>query len=143
MEPVKKAIGFDVSSFNAREDTSKAQRMELLHPVTKQPTGTFLFVLGDESDAVRNHVRRELAVTQREIAKAKRQGRELIPTLDELDEDETKSAMVRVVGWENMLRNGEQLEFTEQHLRETLEVHKWMRPQIRAFAGELGNFVHG
>lgn len=133
--------GFDINSLDVAADSSVGFEFEVTHPHTGKPIGGFFTVVGDESDIVRNHIRVKLAELRMLQQAAKRRNEEYESTFDDFDRDATESATVRVVGWRGWLDNGQPIPFSPEAVKTLLEKHKWMRKQIMAKAGDLGNFI--
>jgi hypothetical protein len=59
-------------------------------------------VLGKHADAVQAHMKKWFAKLQRDEAMAKKRGKDNEVDIDELRDQNIASAVVRVVGWENV-----------------------------------------
>ena len=77
-----KTSTIDLASISAKAACNKGYELELTHPVSLEPLGVFIRVVGRESDAFQGHVRKRANARLREQFAAQQRGRkEDAPTL--------------------------------------------------------------
>lgn len=144
-----KAINFDSLDTAAASETP--YEVELVHPATKEPLGVFVSVVGPESAAFKNRIRREVNAERRRGFEMQRKGKTAEPKTLEEDETDTISMVADLMrGWRTVLDGKseavifwgtEKLEFNEANAVRWLTHFAWVRPQINEAAGDVGNFL--
>ncbi len=144
-----KAIDFE--SLDTEAASEKPQELELVHPGTKKPLGVFLSLLGPDSKAFKDRLRKEVNRDRTREFKAQRGGKGIEPKM--LEEDEALGIALTadlVKGWrtvtdgksENVIIwKGEKLDFTPDNLTRWLNAFQWVIGQINEFTKELENFL--
>lgn len=144
------AIDFDTLDTAAASE--KTFEFELVHPGTKKPLGVFLGVIGPESKAFKDRVRREVNRDRRKAFEATRKNKGAVePNTIEEDEASGVSMIADLVkSWrtvtdgksENVIIwKGEKLPFTSDNLTRWLANFQWVIPQINDVTNEIGNFL--
>lgn len=145
-----KSIDFD--SLDTIAASEKPFEFELTHPANKKPLGVFLSVLGPESKAFKERVRREINRDRRREFEAQRNPRKAFEP-NTLEEDEAFGISLiadLVKGWrtvtdgksENVIIwKSEKIEFAPDNLTRWLAAFPWVIPQINEVTNELGNFL--
>ena len=134
---------FDLSALDTKSAAENAHEFELTHLVTGAPLGVFFSVVGDDSQAVRELSIKALHKMQRSKSQAEKRGKTFEFTLDEIEAATADSATARVVGWRNVVLNGEALAFNESNARMVFTQYPWIGEQVISESKELGNFVKG
>lgn len=118
----------DVLSFDAVKDAEIPTEVELKHD-SGEFTGLTLLVLGSKSDVVTKHAKQEFRKLQAKESQAKKRGKESEPMdIDELEEANIQSTLVRVVGWK-----GAKQEFDKELLRQAIKRNPhWIRQVLDA-----------
>ncbi len=135
--------------------------LELLHPVTDEPTGLFVKLISDQTDVVRkaradqaNEMLKKTFEQQRRAKDAK------APTVDDIDRRTAKLLATATVGWFEKVpgKPGEAdkivdgLPFGDSRLLFTPAEaeriyasagYEWMRKQVDDAVGDLTNFTKG
>lgn len=115
-------------------DQERGRELELVHPVTGEPTGLRFRVAGPDSET-QNRARLRLADDLAEMADA--DGR----VSAEQREKARNACLARcLLGWE-IVEDGERLAFTHRNAIRLLGMASWMRAQIDAFAGDRRAFM--
>lgn len=145
----KEATDFD--SLDSGAACEKSYEFELLHPTTDKPLGVFVSVLGPESGAFKNRVRKEVNRDRRRTFEAQRKGKNVEPQLLEEDEEFGVSLLTEVVtGWRTVKDGksepviywkGEKLEFSKDNVGRWLMHFPWARKQISDESSKLENFL--
>lgn len=146
---MSKAIDFD--SLDTGSASEKPHEFELTHPASKKPLGVFLNVLGPESRAHKEKVKRQINRDRMREFQAVRNPRKAEPSTFEEDEAfglELTAELVK--GWRTVTEGkseqvivwkGEKLDFNEDNLTRWLSNFQWVIPQINEFTNDLGNFL--
>ena len=106
----------DINAFNAVAESE--QGFDLMMKATDgTDTGVIFTIIGRYSDSVQKWSKKVFAEYQQEINLAKRKGKEPPEkSIDELREQNTEGAMVRVIGWKNVKQ-----EFSHDLLKQVLK----------------------
>lgn len=137
-----KKSALDLSALDTVAACDKGARIELRHPVTNEPLGVFITVLGKDSQAFRDHLRASINERLRREALAKRRGRDLEPMTVEVGEAEGIDLLVVcTVGWEGVTYKGQPLEFNVPNARTLYADLPWVRKQVDEAIGDLENFM--
>jgi len=132
----------DLDTTNVNKQSEEGYELEVLHPVTNEPTGAKITVRGEQSATVRNFSKRKYNEYKQREAQAKRRGREVEDlTLDEAEELAVESAVIRVISWEGIGASGKPLAFTPENATAVLKEHAWIRDQIVEASQNLANFL--
>lgn len=123
-------------------DKQKAfYRFELVHPVTGEGLGTYMSVVGAQSDKARQFVDKQLRREHlRELENAKSR-RPHIKTLAELQQESRELAISRLTAWENVQWENKPLEFNEENAELLLTHCHWIIDQILEHSNDLGKFL--
>lgn len=137
-----KTANLDLSSLDTVAACDKGAKIELRHPVTNEPLGVFITVLGRDSQAFRDHMRTAINDRLRRESVAKRRGRE--PDLMTVEVGEAEAIdllVVCTVGWEGVTYKGQPLEFSVPNAKTLYADLPWVRSQVDAAIGDLENFM--
>jgi hypothetical protein len=143
---MSKTDNFDLASLDAKAACEKGYELELRHPVSNVPLGVFITVVGSESDAFQDHVRRKANERLRQDFAAQRKGKENVPTVEQAEKDGIDLIVACVTGWrtggERVIQLGpDKLECTEANARTVFTSLRWARDQVAEAIGDLGNFM--
>jgi hypothetical protein len=143
------AIDFD--TLDTAAACEKPYEFELVHPQTKAPLGVFVSVVGPESAAFKNKIRRQINQERRKAFEAQRKGKGVEPSTIEEDEAETVNLVAELVkGWRTVKDGksepviywkGDKLPFSAESVSRWLTHFPWVREQINEASGDLGNFL--
>lgn len=141
----------DFDTLDAGIASENPYEFELVHPASKEPLGVFISVVGPESAAFKNRVRREINRDRRRAFEAQRKNKPTEPNTIEEDEEFSISLVVDLVtGWRTVKDGksepviywkGEKLEFNPDNLAKWLTHFAWVRVQVNEAASDLGNFL--
>ena len=133
-------MGFDLVKHNFSESAAEGFSFELKLP-TGAPTGTKLTVLGEMSPTVKLYSRKKFAEYQQRQATLRRKGKEDEQiSLEEAEEIAVENALVRLVGWSDLLEDGKEVKFSKEKARELLTNHSWIRDQVISESQDVLNF---
>lgn len=135
----------DLAKLNVAEAAEAGYKMQLVHPVTREPfKGVYITVRGDDSKTVQGWIRGIVTRRQMEEAAARRRGKEAEPmTIAEAEEQAAEGAAKRIIGWENIGRDGKLIEFSFEAAKSLCAENPWIRDQVLEASKDLGNFVKG
>lgn len=145
---------FNLAELNTAELCEAVHELELLHPVTNDPTGLFIAHKGrDAKDVLAVSRKQGNAMLARDF-KAKRQGKDEAPiTIEEGTATTVEIAVAATVGWFTKDEKGNKVDglpFGETRLMFTPEEARrlyndpgfaWALRQLNEAAGDLGNFA--
>ena len=131
---------FDLSKHNFSEAAAEGYSFELKLP-TGVPSGTKFTVLGELSPAIKAYTRKKFAEYQQRQVMLKRKGKEDEQmSLEEAEEIAVENALVRLVGWKDLLEDGKEVKFSKEKAREILTAHSWIREQVITESQDVLNF---
>ena len=139
---------FDLADLDLAEKAETPFEFELEHPETKDGLGVFVSVIGSESRTFLDYVRQEGNRARKRAFEAQRKGKAEEPMSVEDQESAILNAVaVCVVKWRTgndpwLVWSGEKLECTRDNVVKVLRSFRWMRDQINAATGDVGNFLH-
>lgn len=144
------AIDFD--SLDTGIASEKPHEFELVHPGNKKPLGVFLNVLGPDSKAHKERLRRQLNRDRRKEFEAARKNKGAVEP-STFEEDEAFGVDLfadLIVGWRTVtdgksepviVWKGEKLDFNRDNLVRWVAHFQWVIPQIKDVTDDLGNFL--
>lgn len=148
----KANAGFDLGSIDTIQACNKAAEIEILHPVTRAPTGVLISVLGKDSDVYRSLVRGFADEKLRQQAV----GRGDIATLEKMEKQNNDALAAVTTGWRTVERNdkgeivnekpritlsGEELEFSQANALRVYQRIIPVREQVAEAVNNLENFM--
>ena len=145
----------DLAELDTREACNKPFHLELLKPVTDQPLGVFIPVLGKDSDAVQEHVRTTVNTQIRKESFAQQRGKKPAPaTVEQGESEQVELLSVAIFGsgepWyvkdgdkitPGLPYRGQVLDWTVANIRTVLKEQAWIRRQVDEALGNLENFI--
>lgn len=143
---MSKTNTLDLASISAKAACNKGFELELTHPVSFEPLGVFISVVGRESDAFQGHVRKRANAKMREQFQAQRNGRaNEVPTVEQIEAEAIDLLVACTTGWRTgdvpvIEWAGEKLDFTDGNVRR-IYGETWIRAQVDEAIGDLGNFM--
>ncbi|RKI09711.1 hypothetical protein D7Y15_23330 [Corallococcus sp. AB030] len=128
------ASGFDLSSL-IRHDTLT---VDILHPVTGQPTGMQVEVASADSPRYREATR---AIIEKATASAPRASRRARPeTPRDMEADALELLVACTVSWTGVLEGVAQVPLTPDSARRLFTVHPWLRRQVDEAVQDRASF---
>ena len=141
-EPKAKTKSVDLASLDLTAAAEKGFDLELLHPVTKEPLGTFISIVGKDSATFRNHVRKTGNERLRKQAANQRRGAEVeVPTIEKIEADAVELLAVCTTGWRNLNFRGVELPFSTVNAKVIYTELPWIREQVDQAIGDVENFM--
>lgn len=134
---------FDFAALDYGSACEVPYEFEITHPDTGEGLNAFISVIGTESGAFKNAVRKMANARRLREFENERKGKNA-PVLIEEDEKATLDLVCAcVVGWRNIIVGGKELEFNTDNLRSFLTQFDWVRGQIDKASTDMGNFTKG
>ena len=112
----------------------------LQHPITGDDLDGVIRVRGDKSRAVQQFSRKRITEMQKRERIQKGKGKDNDLTIEELEAMAVESAIVRVISWKNIKKDGEELPFTKENAEVVFKEYDWIRQQVMEASEELKNF---
>lgn len=148
VEAPKPAGPIDIGSLDTGAASDKGSRIELLHPVSKEPVGLGFTVLGKHSQTFRDIVKERINKTVREQSMAAQRGKPAKLKTAEVAEAEAVELLAAcTTGWDSgegedyWLINGDKLSFNHANAITVYTQFLWIREQVDAAIGDLENFM--
>lgn len=124
----------EISQLFTAESHENGSWVEIVNPIDGNPTDIKFLVAGIDSKCYRGTIRRILKNA-------------LDSKVDNVsvDEDETAISILTecTLGWEGVLKNGEEWEFSKANIRAVYEQSPDIRRQVEEFIGNRVNFIKG
>lgn len=122
--------------------SSEAVEMQLSNPVTNEPMfvdekPVALLMVGMDSEEWRKADRK---ITNRRL-KVQKGGRNVKITAEELEFENQEKTLACVVGFKNIIVNGQPLEFSTENVRELFKNLPWLKRQAEDFIYDEANFI--
>lgn len=112
----------------------------LQHPINGEDLDGVIRVRGDKSRAVQQFSRKRITEMQKRERIQKGKGKDTDLTIEELEAMAVESAIVRVISWKNIKKDGEELPFTKENAEVVFKEYDWIRQQVMEASEELRNF---
>lgn len=112
----------------------------LQHPINGEDLDGVIRVRGDKSRAVQQFSRKRITEMQKRERMLKGKGKDENLTIEELEAMAVESAIVRVISWKNIKKDGEELPFTKENAEVVFKEYDWIRQQVMEASEELKNF---
>lgn len=132
-------MAFDIVTQNFSDSAEAGYTFNLILP-TGEDSGAKLTILGELSQTVKNYSRKKVKEFQLQQQTAKRKGKDVDPSIEELEEMAVEGALVRLVGWEGITEKGKEVLFSKEKAKEILTTHPWIREAIIDESGDVTNF---
>lgn len=129
----------DLTTLDTRSAANEGAVIEILHPITEQPVGVQIVILGADSDAYQTALRQQQDSRMRRLQRRNA----LSLTLEEIEESQLDLLVACVKDWSGVVMAGKELACTPENVREVL-AHpglRWIREQIDRAIGDRANFL--
>lgn len=152
---VKPKGAFDLSALDTATPCDAGAEIEILHPVTREPTGILITIYGKDSDVFREITRKTINQRIKQDAMDARRGKPAaIRTLEEIERENVEMFAACTKSWRTRLGDGSyeenQLTLFGEKLACTVPnaIRVYSDPRLRTVyeqvnegIGELGNFI--
>jgi hypothetical protein len=133
---------FDIAELDTTKACDRGAEMELVHPVTAEPLGIFITILGKDSTVFREHIREAVNDKLRREQIARKRGKDLEPdTVEKSEQESIELLTLCTKGWRNMVMGGHELEFTPANVRKVYSEYPWIRKQVDEGIANLELFM--
>lgn len=129
----------DLSSLDLEGSAAKGAELELLHPITDEPLGIFITVMGARSNAFKRAIDRlnaEQLDTRRPQSKRK-------VTIEAVEARSSQALAAVTIAWRNVVFEGEALDCNPKNAEMLYSQRPWIREQVDEFVGDAKNFWTG
>ena len=123
----------DFDSVLTVEDHEDGAEMNIINPITNEPTDAFILVMGPDSREFRKAQRLALI----KYLRKKESGDD-----DSYDED-LEQILAVVKGWRGITKDGKELEFNKKECRKLFVNSPMIFDQVNRFVGNRRNFIKG
>jgi hypothetical protein len=150
----------DLASLDSTTASDAGARIPILHPISKEPIGIFVNILGKHSTLFRELVRDRINKRIQQESLASKRGKTLDPRTAEQVESEALEMLVAcTTGWETEIYEGEGKERKVKEVKPTIKFDGkdlgfnpsngllvysrmiWLREQVDNAIGDLENFI--
>ena len=139
---MSKANAIDLSSLDTAAACEKGFELELVHPITKEPLGSFITVVGKDSPTFEEFNRKRANESLRKNFQRQRRGKDAdAPTVEEIEREAISLLVACTKEFRNVIYKGAVLPFNEENARTLYAEQKWVRAQVDEAIGELENFM--
>jgi hypothetical protein len=139
---MSKTKRIDLASLDTAAACDKGFELELKHPITHEPIGAFISVVGKDSKTFDDFVRRQSNDRLRRSFQNQRRGKDAeAPTVEQIEADAISLLVACTIGWREIELNGAELPFNEANARKLYTEQKWVRSQVDEAIGDIENFM--
>lgn len=138
----------DLSSLDTATASEAGATIPILHPISKEPIGINITVLGKHSATFRELVRERINKRMKQESMASRRGKQLEPrTAEEVERDALEMLVACTLGWNSgegknyITFKGNKLEFNPVNALTVYSGLIWLREQVDEAIGDLENFI--
>jgi hypothetical protein len=136
---------FDLAGLDTVKASNEGAEIELKHPVTNEPIGAFITVVGKDGDTYREFQRKKFNEYLRAEAVARAKGKtgQVNKSAEDYEDDMLTLLVSCTKAWRNIVFEGNNLPFTAENIRRLYKNVPWVRDQVNDAIGDLGNFLKG
>lgn len=137
----KETNAIDLSSLDTAAACAKGFELELVHPITKEPLGSFITVVGKDSPTFDSFVKRQSNERLRKQFQNNRRGKDAeAPTVEQIESDAISLLAACTTAFRNVSYKGSILTFSEDNARLLYTEQKWVRAQVDEAVGDVELF---
>ncbi len=110
---------------------------------TGETTDVFITVRGEQSKTVKQYARRKFNEYTSKVQQLKRKGKdadELMYDLDQAEESNVESGVIRTISWRGLQKGGVDLVFTPETATAVYKEHPWILEQVLEESKSVFNF---
>lgn len=116
--------------------------IELLHPVTNEPTGMFVSVVGRDSTVFQGLIAKAADAERRRVFAAQKRGKVAEPKpYADSQREAVEMLAAATKGWRNVVLDGAELEFSEANAIKFYSKRPAFKTQIDEAIANLENFI--
>ena len=113
----------DLKDLDVVAAANRGADVELVHPITREPLGSTITILGRDSDEYRAAV----AEQARKRAQSRNKG---AISFTEVDDGALDILAACTTGWSGIVENGEPVQFSPAEARRIYKKYPWIREQV-------------
>ena len=129
----------ELNSVDLAAQAAVGYPLQLVHPATGEKLDGIITIRGDESKEVQAYNRRRFMEMQKRERMNKSKNNDF--TAAELEDLAVENAIVRVIGWKNIKKDGKDLDFNRENADMVLRDYPWIRKQVTEAAEDLSLFL--
>jgi hypothetical protein len=133
-------MAFDIIKQDFSKSAQQGYEFELLLP-EGTASGAYFTILGEMAPDVQNFIKRNVNEQIRKERLPKKNGREEIPTIEDIYEKNVEAALIRLISWRGIQENGKDVPFSKEKAAEIMAKHNWIAPQILEESNKVENFT--
>lgn len=130
----------ELSGLNLAAMAEEGYDLQLTHPVTHEKLDGVVRIRGDKSKVVQAYARKRFNELQKRERVQKGKNQDTSLNIEELEDMNIESAVIRVISWKNIKKDGQELPFTKENATQVFKDYDWIRAQIMEASEELLNF---
>lgn len=131
--------GFDLSSLDVVSAANTGVEVDLLHPVTNEPIGMKIKVIGRDSDEFR---RLSNAQSRRRVNKMSKGGfRATNANLEDVEAEGIELLAACTKGWTNVVVSGKVIPFSKEAAVDLYTKYPWIKEQVDTAIGDRALFI--
>ena len=132
----------DLSTLDTTAAADKGCEIELLHPVTKAPLGAFISIVGKDSTAFSQHVRRNANERLRKQgANHRRAKADETPTVEKIEDEAISLLAACTTGWRGIVFEGNEMPYSTDNAKKLYSSLKYIREQVDEAIGDIELFL--
>ena len=131
----------DLSAINLTAAADKGAEFELVHPVTSEPLGVFITVLGKDSDVFQSNIKNRVNEKMRKEAVLSKVSRNTgIRTVEQGEAENVELMALCTIGWKNVTWEGVELPFSFTNAQMLYRERSWILEQVDTAVGNIELF---
>lgn len=132
---------FDLGTLDLTTACNKPYKLELVHPMTKEPLGMYIYVLGRESDVFQSLINESINTDRRLAAMRAKQGKDpVLKTIEQDRQDSVELYAHATTAFEELNFNGP-LSYTFDNAVKLYSERSWVLSQVSAAINDITNFM--
>lgn len=131
---------FDSGAFDLTTAAEDGHFLDVVDPRTGKAFDARITIVGEYSPRIEEWQRRLFERRAREERLAKKAGRSVEMTFDELQEQLVQKAAAHTIGWAGILENGQPLPYSDAAAQAIYRKQRWLRDLVLEEAKVLSNF---
>lgn len=135
-QTTKKKV-YDFANLDLTVAANEGAEVELLHPVTGEGLGSFVSILGTDSDRYKERMNK---LRNKRIEAAKK-AETIDMTAEDLDQQNVDLLVACTTGFRDLVLDGEPVVFSATIAQQMYTRFSWMRDQIDREIGNRANFL--
>jgi len=125
--------GFNLKTLDVVSKANEGTTVDIVHPVTGDPLGIKVQVVGQDSDLYRK--------AQRKILNKRLNDKKFKTRAEELENEAIDLLAGCTVGWEGIQEGETDIPFSVDAAKRVYREYPWMKEQVDMAIGDRGNFL--